>query len=415
MTGLFKEVWGDSPIEIIPYAEKFQRAIGFSKHDMSLGNQYNHPVIVSGEQGVTYAGPDSGVFTFNAAVAATSKNANLKGYQMVATGELSWEAAAKASAGKEAFVQATSYLIKNMQKTIRKRLELELLYGGSDYNIGKINTSTNQSATQTRLNFAAAEWGVRIWAGLENAVLNFYQDDEIVSSAANAVFTVARIDLDNMYVYVNGTSTGITALDAQIAGSGQTVPYFNGQFGNQMIGIEKIISQSGLLFGIDNNSYGMWKGVSHDCNNAALTMTNVFNGAAKVQGRGLDGPTDLYVSSKTYANLNSELKSDRMYDSSYSYKTGTNGFEGIELYSTNGGITIKTHDMIKQGEAFMFPSNVFKRIGSMDISFNTPGRSDEIFRPLTDKAGYQFAAYTNQALFCEMPCYCLKFINIVNS
>ena len=57
------------------------------------------------------------------------------------------------------------------------------------------------------------------------------------------------------------------------------------------------------------------------------------------------------------------------------------------------------------------------RVGSTDITFKLPGQEyeDRFFRELTDRAGFELRAYTDQALFCEAPGKLVLIEDIVNS
>jgi uncharacterized protein YmfQ (DUF2313 family) len=72
------------------------------------------------------------------------------------------------------------------------------------------------------------------------------------------------------------------------------------------------------------------------------------------------------------------------------------------------------HNIVKAGEAFIFPPKRCKRIGAQEVSFKTPGREDEIFLQLANNAGFELRVYTYQALFIEAPAKCVKISGFVN-
>jgi hypothetical protein len=74
-----------------------------------------------------------------------------------------------------------------------------------------------------------------------------------------------------------------------------------------------------------------------------------------------------------------------------------------------------SHNIIKQGEAFVLPMKRIKRLGAQDVSFKTPGREDEIFLHLPDNAGFELRNYTDQQIFIETPARTVKITTIVNA
>ena len=57
LEGLFKEVYGDKLYNLIPDIGMLIKEVPFRESEQ-LGNAFHIPVIVSDEQGATYAGPE---------------------------------------------------------------------------------------------------------------------------------------------------------------------------------------------------------------------------------------------------------------------------------------------------------------------------------------------------------------------
>jgi hypothetical protein len=68
-------------------------------------------VQLSHEHGLTYSKADNGAFALNDAVSAVFKDAQLAGSQMLIRSAMGYEAAARASNDKKAFVKATSLMV----------------------------------------------------------------------------------------------------------------------------------------------------------------------------------------------------------------------------------------------------------------------------------------------------------------
>lgn len=415
LNGLFKAVYGDSIVNLIPESSHLIKRVKFVGSDKETGDTYNQPVVLSNEHGVTYAVAGSSAFTLKDSIALTMKNASLQGSQMVLRSSLSYDAAAKASNSKKAFVKGTELLVENMLESITKRLELQLLYGQSSGGIGNADSSSNDDTENTTITLTAASWASGIWAGSENANLDFY--DAASKKNTNAVLTVVSVDLDNKAVKVKGHATDIAAIDTFIAADSDDSAYFQWEsaYGNEFAGIDKVITNAGSLFGISAADYGLWKGNSHSAGSADLTMAKLLSGISKAVERGLNESVTTYLNPVTWSKLNSDMAALRRLDSSYNKSEGKQGSESIKYYGQNGEVEIVSHNMVKQGEAFVLPLKKCRRIGSQEISFKRPGSNDQMFRELADKAGYELRVYTDQAFFCETPARCVKITGIVNS
>jgi hypothetical protein len=410
LNGLFKSIYADNINKIIPDHAKLYKKIPFSEAK-KVGKSYLQPCLLTNENGFTYAAPDAGVFDLNDSIALAMGEAEVKAYQMVIRSAIGYEAAARASTSKAAFMNTTELVVENMLNSMAKRLEIGMLYGTKG--LGQSTVSVNTNATKTVLTITAATWAAGIWIGLENAKINFYNAASLISSGADSIFTVSSVDVANKKITVTGTATGIAALDAAIASSTVTVDaFFYGAKGSEMAGIDAIITNTGTLFGIDASAYTLWKG-NTSAVGGNLTMATLLKSMNDVISKGLDEDAMLICSPITWGYINADLSANRRYDGSYK-RTGDNGFENIQYYAQNGMVEIVSHPMVKQGEAFLFPTNKVKRIGSTDISFVNPGKNQEYFRELESKAGYELRAYTGQSVFIETPAKTLKFTGITN-
>lgn len=411
LSGLFKEAYGDSVENLIPESGKVVKMIPFVQRDKETGNYYHQPVVVAGEQGVTYALVSDGAFSLNDSVAMTMADAQVDGNDLLLRSSLSYSAAAKASNSKKAFVKATELLVENMLESVTKRVEIAAIHGQSG--IGVADSSVNTNATTTVVQLTTASWATGIWAGMENATLNFYNGSSLISSGADAVFTVSTVDVDNKKITVTGTATGITALDSAL-GSGDLDIFFRGAYGKEMAGLRKIITNTGSLFNINAGTYNLWKGNSVTLT-GQLTFGKLLKAISKCVQRGLNQKAVVLVNPETWAGLNSDLAALRRFDGSYSASKGEMGVESIKYMGQNGEIEVISHNIVKEGEAFVFPPKKVKRIGSQDISFKTPGREDEIFLQLPSNAGYEMRVYTSQAIFIDAPAQCAYISGFTNS
>jgi len=419
LNGLFKEVYGDSIMNLVPDNAKFIKMVPFSEEE-KIGKLYHQPVALTYEHGYTYGAPGDGAFTLRAAIPMKMQDAQVDGYQGVLRAQMDYETAAKAvSKGAKSFEKATRLQVTNMMDSMTKRVELSILYGQSG--VGAVSSSTNQSATQTLVQFTTASWATGIWAGMENAALNFFKqsDGSLVSSSTDAIFTIDKVDVANRRIYVTGTTTGISALDTAI-GLGACDVFFDtartaATTFKEMVGINKIITNTGTLFNISADTYQLWKGNTFDCGSAALTLSKIISGLAVACGRGLDEKVTVFLNDRTWGNVASDQSALRKYDANYNDGKATNGFRSITFYSQNGEVELIPYNCIKEGEAFALPMKRLKRVGASDITFNSLGGEGNFFRELSDNAGFEYRAFQDQSIFIETPARCVKFTNIVNA
>ena len=489
LNGFYKQIYGDSLINLIPESAKFIKDVPFERRK-KLGDYYNVPVVLQAEQGFTYNDGDGTAFALNGALAMGTKNAQVRGAEKVLQSQISYKAAAAATSSKEAFADATATLFENMVESMANRLELSSFYGGSSLGNGSgspnsvmgaatfgrsttvitVTTAANhglivgdtvsftddsgssaasvglittqatgttfviadsgaggtlaapkactigpfvkRSSTTAWYYIDKAQWATGLWAGKVGAELQFYKDDNstLISSSTDSVFTVSSIDPVYKRIGLTGTATGITALMAvaQADFNGGIYAYFNGTKGKDFLGIDKIITTSGSLFGITNTTYTLFKGNEYTAS-GALSLSQIISATENAVAQGLMEDVCAYVPISAWNTLASTEAGLRMYDSSYSPNKAENGVKSLAFYGANGKIEIEPHPIVKAGEVFIIPKKQFIRVGATDVTFQTPGMdSTEIFLQLPSNAGYEVRAYADQALLCMAPAKCTK-------
>lgn len=408
LDGNFKAVYGDSVVNLQPESAILSKMVKF-KESERIGKSYQVPVILSSEHGCTYLAAGDGVTTLNDSIAAVLKNAEVQGAQIVLRGQIDYEAASKAASSKQAFKNSTELMVENLVESAARRLEAMFLYGGSG--IGVADTSVNSTATKTVITMTTASFAAGLWAGMEGAQLDLYNGGSKLNTTQALV--IDSVDLDLRKVTVTGAAADITAVDTQLS-SGDATFFFRGAKSKECSGLDAIITNSSTMFGIDASAYALWKGSSYSAGSAALTMAKVLSAVQKAVAKGgLNEEVVVLVNPLSWGNLNSDQAGLRQYVTSDS--VAKNGFESIEYRGMNGKISVVAHPMVKEGEAFIFPPKRMKRVGSQELSFQTPGRAGEIFLHIPDKNAYEMRIYGNQSLFCEAPAKTVKITGIVNS
>jgi len=369
---------------------------------------------------MSYASVDAGAFSLNDWEGMQTQDATIQGSQMLLRSALSYDAAARASNGKKAFAKASTMIVENMVESMAKRIEAALFYGQSPTGIAKGTTGADVGSV-VLLTVDDLYWAPGNYQGLESGSVTIK-----VGAATFGPYEVVSVDYDTREIGLatrttsKGQDAGTGAL-VDIASQVGAIMYFFGSISvhasapvfREMLGLENIISTSGVLFNVDNTVYGLWKGNVSNLS-GPLTIDIILEELSKPIAKGLDEDVSCFVNPDVWADLATDLAALRQFDSSYDSSKGENGVRSIQYYSQNGKIDIISSSCVKVGHAFIIPTKRFKRIGAIDVTFKTPGREEEIFFNLPDNAGFELRAYTDQALFPESVAKCLLLTGITS-
>lgn len=407
LSSYLKEVYADQIISLVPEGVKVLELVDFVESEKEPGGHYNQPVQLTHEFGFSVG---SGAFALNAAVAHTSANAQVNGSSLLLRSVISYDAAARASTSKKAFMKWSESKFIPMLASFKKRLEILAIYG--QLGIGKVSAVSAASANNT-LTITAATWATGIWAGSEGMPLDIYSAlTSGTKRTAGGFATVTSVDIANKQVVIacaNSTDSGNIAPNDHI--------FFGGQYStNEMAGLAAITANTGQLFNISASTYSLWKSNSSTCSSAALSMGKLLTGASLPVGKGLEEKLTVLLSPGAYTNVNSDLAALRKFDGSYSKKKLTNGTESLEFHGVNGTMELVPSIYIKEGHAIGFPAKQCMRIGGTDVTMTMPGQdSNQLVLQVPDYAAYEMRLYTEQAFFCQRPGWTIEWTNIVNS
>jgi hypothetical protein len=408
LNGLFRQIYAKEVRDLIPDFSILQKRLPFAKAAL-LGDKYHLPVVVSDEHGFTYGGNTANNYNLNNAIAMQLQDAQIPGSELTLQSGISYGAVSRAqSKGETAVEQAVRLLMERMKLSASRRVEIELLYGGSATGIGAISAHSGSGTTRA-YTISQATWATGLWSGMENAQLDVY----VASSQQNTNLpvVVTSVDPTNHIINVSGNAADLTAID------GATGAYFlfYGAFGNEMTGLDAIMTNTGTLFNISAATYSLWQANSYDCLSAEFSMGKILSGLSQAVSRGLMDDVTILLNPDSFANVVSDLAAQRKFDGSYSKKKAENGFESVTFYGQSGMIELCPHPMVKSGEAFALPLDLIQRVGSTDVSFRGEGPtgSEEYLFQNTNTNGWTCRAYTDQAILVEAPAHTVKFKNIV--
>jgi hypothetical protein len=385
LNAMFKENYADKIEDLIPDGVKLLNLVKFMPKDKQPGNLYHQPVILGLEHGVTFASSDEDAFNLNSPVAGVIKDAQVRGYPLVLRSVLGYTAASRAAqGGKQAFMDATKYLVSNMLRSVTKKLEIEMFYGQMGYGVVASNSGTV-------VTIQTAEWAPGIWAGGEGMPIEIRDSSGATSKGE---FTISSVDMDNRTITLNANPGTLVSGD---------VVWHKGAYGNEFPGVHKILTNTGTLFNISAAQYNLFKGNTYPAGSAALSFNKLNLAAARGVEKGQDGKLVAFVNPRAWSNMMNDQAALRRYDGSYSKEKAEMGAKSILFHSQNGEIEIHPSIYIKEGYAFLLNLEDWMRVGSQDVSFKRPGQGEEFFRDLENSAGYELRLYTDQAVFCCAP------------
>lgn len=403
LDGLFKIVYGDNIVNLLPEFAKVSKMVPFKEREM-IGEQYQIPVKLQHEHGFSYAASGDGAFALNNSIAGQMKKAIVNSNQIILRSTLDYESAYKSIGDKRAFKEATETLIENMSESFAKRLELSLLYGQQGLGQVSVVSGTNPYT----VTISAATWAPGIWSGMKDCELEIF-DTQSISGATQraAVYTITSVDITNRQVVLSASAAVTPVVNDHLyyRGSRTATAY------KEMAGIDKILVNTGTLFNIDAATYELWRANTYNIG-GSLTMAGLQLALSQAVALGLNEDCVVLVAPKRWSNLNNDEAALRKYDYSYDKNKLEKGTEAISYYGVSGKVDIISHPFVKEGEGFILPMKRLKRIGATDITFKRPGRPDNIFRELVDNAGFELRQYCNQAVFIEAPAMCVKLTGI---
>lgn len=411
IAGMLKEVYATEYIDAIPGKSIIQDEIEYVSPEQREGNKYHQPVVLEMENGATYAGGANigTAYTLNVAVAAQSQDAQITGSEITMRSQLAYGVAAKARANdRTAFMNASEYVVANLLKSHKQRLEIMHRYGGpvSDTNpgqsgLGQISTGTGSSTTRV-YTLVLQSWAPGIWFGKKGAYLDAYTTAGVHLNT-NAPIIITAINLKDRKISVSGNATDLTAVDA--ASPANPLFYFYGAYGQEAIGLQNILSTStSTLFNIDPTAYELWKPVPFDAGGVAGSFTAVMQAIDGAVARGLEEEDMIVlVPAVSWTDMMTDFAALRRVDQSYRSEEGENGVGRLVFHSQAGKLTFVPDNLIKYGDLFSIVPSHFKRVGACELTLNHPASDMPMVLEIPDKAGWEIRSFAQQALFCERP------------
>ena len=330
VSGLFKRVYA-SINEVLPEGFPFIKNVAKYEAAKKAGSSIEYSIPLTHENGLSLFGSSGDVQTFSDSQAGVVRAASIVPCETFISSSLSTATLSRAAKeGEGAFKQASKDRVGRNVKSHHRFIEHLCFYGQDTFGLGRVGffTSTWQgtvftngtgtlagTAFTTGVNIAAkrillnpADLATGIWLGAEGMEVR----QRAIGGAVVATGAVTAVDLRNGIITVDFTPVAATTATSHCL----ELLNQNGASGLDFVGAKGILTRSGVLFGIDNSLFGIWKG-GEETISGKLTFSKVIDALMVSCNRGLDKDVTVFVSYDSWADMMTEQAALRQYDSSY--------------------------------------------------------------------------------------------------
>jgi hypothetical protein len=434
---IFKTVYGGQH-DLVAMADVIDELLPYSASE-ATGKEFVEDFIMGDEVGATWAGQDIRAFKIKEAIAGAIEQSSVKGTQFVLSSVIPWGFMTRsAGGGEKAFFDGTKLVMKNHLSSHSKLRAIEKIYGQSDTGLGYVSfapsgtiyrgvaysgsgtitlkrksglsmTFTNgvcataslpadaPTGSKSAILFAPGTFAAGFWVGKKGIVVK-----EVVSSSGAVAKSGSLVGMDARIgcIFVDFDATVASGLTSH------KIVYDEWEGANPqcMVGVKKIIQNTGSLFGINASDFDLWSGQVIDMQQKKFNLKALTEGVADaINSGGLEEPLDVVVNTLTFGQMANDEAALRKYDASYKSASATNGFEAIEWYAANGTNRIRASSKVMEGDVFGLVKEHWKCSGSQAPSFRPNGLGQEVIFPLNDQAGWVVRSFSDMFVICRMP------------
>lgn len=416
LSGFFKDRFGTNASALPSEGyDVLQKRVPFSENEQ-LGEKITEPVRMSHSTGWTFAGgaTTGTMFALNAANSPQTVEASWTSQEFVIRERTSWKALRAAQTNAQAFANHYDDMIQDMRNSATFAAEFSMLYGQAS--LGKINAADSGSGTSRVYSLTKQSSTAGLWWKMQGALFDVY-DAASGGSKVNALadVVIASTDLDDstgrVTLSVTGNATDLTDIDAAIAAGAYLIP--KGAEGNMMPGIDAVATNTGSYAGINAATYPLWRSTSLNASAAGATFSKFLHALKKNRLKSGPGGRTALISEATTMDIVDNLSAlQRLVNKSGgSFELGA---DSVVFTSPGGSIEFLTHVLCKEGEAFLCDLKQFKRIGSVDFTFDPTGKG-EYFEHVSGFAGLEVIGYWDQTIRVKKPSTITKLTNITNT
>lgn len=403
VNGTTKRVYDKTIKKALPGRAWLQREIPYGQ-GKRVGESYRVPVLLRPPNGFTHNGSDGATVALKQGRPMQIKQAEALPFEFLLRENMTFVAMARAmeEGGEASIASNVGELMKAMKFAGANRLEIELLYGGRPK--GVVESITDAGSGVGSIVLTEASWSSGLWwSANEGTTLDSWTSSTKNNSNGPIVVTGIVATERRLRVTYSGANLAgeVTAGDnLEFEGA------FNGTTYLEMQGlIAQAANTTGTSMGLSATTYSNWAG-NVKAIGGQFRSDDIEDALGLIRDRGADGKLRVLVSSKTFAGVMSEPKTQRMFDSSYSPDKAKIGHKAIDIASPEfGDVQLVLHPMMKDSEALIFDTEDVDRLGSADLTFGIPGSS--VDAPNWEKVpGTNYAEiilWTDQACILKAP------------
>lgn len=417
---LLKQVYADAGRDLVPAANHIHKNVKFVAKDKQPGNYFNQPMVMQNEQGFTY-NSDGSAYTLNSDISAVYANAQIRGTSITGRSRFSYDMIAASGNSKNAFLDLTRPLIKNLLRNASNRQEIMNLHG--QVGLGTSTSTSGVTATTINIVISVATWSEAIWAASIGAAVDVYgalSDASPLNSTGAMTVTSYTVSGTTYTVLLTGAAADVTAIDAD-----ETVTVF---YRGCKTGASSYAEALGLygfsaaasLFNLSTTTYPLAKPRTYAAGSAAMTHQKLQKAAEQALNLGLDGELVLLCNPATWNDLMIEQQGNVRYMRKGDAPDFTAGAKKINFDGLfPGEIEAWVHIFNKRGEALLVPKADLMRIGTKDVTIGGPEvdllDGQELLKQVTDVAAMEFRTFQNQAIYHSFPSRIVHITGIVNN
>lgn len=410
LNGLGKRVFGEL-VKTLPDFAILQREFPFDSKAQT-GDEYEEEIVLSRSQGVTFNKTlRRGVATLNAVRTMQTAPARITPSEIIMREQIALGMMSSAeSAGERAYEGALPMLMASIYESHRFYIELAMLYGASPTGIGVVE-SVGAGTTTRVVTLTSASWATGIWSQMEGAAIDCYDVTGVTKRNATAPFVISLVNPSARQITLTGVSAELGALVL----TDFFVPILAKN--EMMDGIDKQLTNTGSLYGIDASVYTMWRPNQVSALDAPPTLDILFRALKAPVGRGLIAKRMLaYVNEALFTDIASDATTLRTFteDQKAGVEQGTHKL--VVNGSNNNVLEIISHPMVKQADGFIINKKDWVRGGDTDITNGLPKNgsagAEQMFFNLQDVTAMEFREFSSQFFFGRRPSHQTKITNI---
>lgn len=418
----------------LPRVNSFREYLKFCPQQDRSGAQYVYPVQAAISHGQT-ADKSGGAFGLNAARPGVELQAFLDGTDLIMRETFPYSAMLKARNGVSLQGDAAAYwdpMDKVMMTTMRGMEhynELMLMYGCGTAttilsDIGVIaatapvlaGTGPNYgSATHPIVQFTQASWAAGIWNNMgsgggatSGALVDIYQSNGLTIRETDVqVEGVVDPASCQVQMFKTGSAIAVTAGD-------RVVP--KGWNSNTSVGVGGILRNTGSFANISAATNPFWRSRNYTPPGGTLDAGGFIAACSKLMPNGGNGSLTGWCNPVVFSIIvNGTINNTRWNNSMGSNSTKMQGADVLQFMTATGVVTLKRHEYMKQGECWITMDDEAIRVGASDITFRGANGNEGFFLELTNQAGSEIRAISQQAALLTCPYHNLLITGITST